>query len=66
MRKKGYRVCYVKTLAETHKDKGYARTRNFYKALGFNTLEIIYPYPGWDGFNPCQILAISLDQIKKL
>ena len=58
--KKGYRICYVKTLAETAKDKGYDKTRNFYKKLGFNTLEIISPYPGWSDNNPCQILAVAL------
>lgn len=50
-----YRVCEVKTLAETHPDVGYAKTRNFYKQLGFISLEIIYPYPGWDKDSPCQI-----------
>lgn len=57
---KKYKICYVKTLAETAKDKGYEKTRSFYQKLGFNTLEIISPYPGWDKDNPCQILAASL------
>ncbi len=57
---KGFRMCYVKTLAETVEDKGYERTRKFYKDLGFSTLEIIDPYPGWSAGNPCQILAASL------
>lgn len=56
----GYKICYVKTLAETAKDDGYFRTRVFYKKLGFNTLEIISPYPGWTKENPCQILAAGL------
>ena len=56
----GYKLCYVKTLAETVKDEGYSKTRAFYKKLGFNTLEIISPYPGWDKENPCQILAAKL------
>ena len=57
---KGYKICYVKTLAETAEDDGYSKTRAFYKKLGFNTLEIISPYPGWTKENPCQILASSL------
>jgi len=52
-----YKICEVKTLAETHKDKGYAKTRNFYKKLGFISLEIIHPYPGWDDDSPCQIFV---------
>jgi len=56
----GIEVCYVKTLAETSDDKGYALTRSFYKALGFYTLEIIDPYPTWEQGNPCQLLAARL------
>ena len=55
-----YKICEVKTLAETHKDKGYAKTRNFYKKLGFISLEIIHPYPGWDNDSPCQIFVKPL------
>jgi ribosomal protein S18 acetylase RimI-like enzyme len=58
--KQGFRICYVKTLAETIVDEGYTKTRKFYKKLGFNTLEIIDPYPGWSVGNPCQILAAPL------
>ena len=58
--KKGFRICFVRTLAETVKDTGYAKTRKFYKKLGFNTLVIIDPYPYWSPGNPCQILAVSL------
>jgi len=56
----GYKICYVKTLAETVVDPGYDKTRSFYKKLGFYTLEIISPYPGWTKDNPCQILAAAL------
>lgn len=56
----GFEVCYVKTLAETVEDEGYAKTRKFYKNLGFQTLEIIDPYPKWQSGNPCQILAARL------
>lgn len=50
-----HQVCEVKTLADTHPDLGYSKTRNFYKKLGFIPLEIITPYPGWGIDNPCQI-----------
>jgi ribosomal protein S18 acetylase RimI-like enzyme len=53
--KRKYKVCEVKTLAETHPDPGYVKTRSFYKKLGFVSLEIITPYPGWSDDNPCQI-----------
>ena len=58
--KKEYQVCEVKTLAETHPDLGYARTRNFYKKLGFISLKIIDPYPAWGKDNPCQIFIKKL------
>lgn len=58
--KEGFKICYVKTLAETIPDFGYEQTRKFYKKLGFYTLEIIDPYPSWDEGNPCQILAAAL------
>lgn len=59
----GFTVCYVKTLAETAEDEGYAKTRVFYKTLGFYTLEIIDPYPGWSEGNPCQVFAAALPLI---
>lgn len=52
-----YKICEAKTLAETDKDKGYAKTRSFYEKLGFISLEIIHPYPGWDKDSPCQIFV---------
>ena len=54
---KKYKVCEVKTLSEINPDPGYARTRSFYKKLGFIPLETIYPYPGWGEENPCQIFV---------
>jgi hypothetical protein len=55
-----YKICEVKTLADTHQDPGYSKTRNFYKKLGFVPLEIIHPYPGWGEDNPCQIFVKCL------
>ena len=57
MRLVGARLVKVKTLAETRPDEGYARTRRFYEKLGFFTVEIIDPYPGWGEGNPCQIMV---------
>lgn len=54
---KKYKACEVKTLAETHSDPGYAKTREFYKKLDFIPLEIISPYPGWSKDSPCQIFV---------
>ena len=54
---KRYKVCEVKTLSEINPDPGYARTRNFYKKLGFIPLETIHPYPDWGDGSPCQIFV---------
>lgn len=58
--RKHYKICEVKTLAETQPDEGYAKTRKFYIKLGFIPLEIIHPYPGWGEKNPCQIFVKCL------
>lgn len=50
-----YKVCEVKTLSEIDPDQEYAKTREFYKKLGFISLETINPYPDWGKNNPCQI-----------
>lgn len=45
------RFLQVKTLSPQHPDKGYAKTREFYQALGFVWLE---EFPDlWDAGNPC-------------
>jgi len=36
----GVRFLQVKTLADTHPDSGYAKTRSFYSACGFEPLEV--------------------------
>ena len=63
---KGFSVCQVKTLAETVPDEGYAKTRDFYKKLGFIPIEIIDHYPGWGSENPCQILVKFIKNRKDL
>ena len=52
-----YALCETKTLSEINPDPQYARTRSFYKKLGFIALETIDPYPGWGKDNPCQIFV---------
>jgi len=52
---KKYPICEMKTLSEINPDPEYARTRKFYKKLGFIPLETISPYKDWGKDNPCQI-----------
>lgn len=59
---KNFKICKVKTLAEISNNKGYKKTRNFYKKLGFISLEIIQHFPGWKKDNPCQIFVKFLKQ----
>jgi ribosomal protein S18 acetylase RimI-like enzyme len=44
----------VKTLSEINSDKNYAKTRDFYKKMGFN--ELITLTEMWDENNPCLIM----------
>lgn len=53
-----YKICEVKTLSESDDYEPYQKTREFYKRLGFISLETINPYPGW--IDPCQIFVKSL------
>jgi GNAT superfamily N-acetyltransferase len=50
----GCRVLQVKTLGATHPDPGYARTRAFYRGVGFLPLEETTEL--WPG-NPCLIMV---------
>lgn len=54
---KNYKICLVKTLAETHPDPGYEKTRMFYKKHDFITIDIIDLYPSWGAGNPCELLV---------
>ncbi len=49
-----YEFLQVKTLDESHPDIYYARTREFYKAVGFKPLESLPELWGED--NPCLIM----------
>lgn len=50
----GVAYLQVKTLSPTHRDKGYADTRAFYRALGFQPLEEFKKL--WDEANPCLLM----------
>lgn len=55
LRQQGIEFFQVKTLAPSHPDPGYTRTRAFYAALGFRPLEILPLL--WDADNPCLIMV---------
>ncbi len=46
----GIRFLQVKTLADTHPDVGYKKTRAFYRSCGFERLEVFPTL--WDPDNP--------------
>jgi ribosomal protein S18 acetylase RimI-like enzyme len=48
----------VKTLGPSHSDESYARTRAFYTAMGFRSLEEFKQI--WDEHNPCLIMIKKL------
>ncbi|HPH94833.1 MAG TPA: GNAT family N-acetyltransferase [Anaerolineaceae bacterium] len=58
LREQGVEYFQVKTLADTHPDPGYARTRQFYLGMGFRPLEIFPDY--WDKDNPCLMMIKKL------
>ena len=58
LRQRGVEYLQVKTLSPAHRDPGYARTRQFYLAMGFRPLE---EFPElWGPENPC------LQMVKRL
>lgn len=51
----GVEYLQVKTLAPTHPDPGYAKTRGFYEKMGFRPLEV---FPNlWNEENPCLMMV---------
>ena len=59
LRKKGVKYLQVKTLSDSHPDEGYALTRAFYRAVGFQPLE---EFPTlWDENNPCLLSVKYLE-----
>ena len=56
----GVMILEVKTLAPGTSSVGYQATRRFYESHGFEILEIIDPFPGWNPGNPCAIYVKPL------
>ncbi len=50
----GYKLLQVKTLDASHPDPGYAKTRLFYKGMGFLPVECFPTL--WGEENPCLLL----------
>ena len=48
----------VKTLDESSSDKNYAKTREFYKAMGFRELECFPEL--WGEHNPCLVMVMHI------
>ncbi len=58
LHQQGVEYLQVKTLSSAHPDKGYAKTRLFYEAMGFRPLE---EFPTlWDEANPCLLMVKKL------
>lgn len=55
LRSRGVQVLHVKTLASSHPDPFYARTREFYRALGF--YRVLETTAFWGPENPSLVLA---------
>jgi len=58
LRKQEIEYLQVKTLAPSNDDPNYAKTRAFYMAMGFRSLEELTQI--WDEANPCLIMIKRL------
>jgi len=58
LRDLGVQFLQVKTLSDSHPDEGYAKTRAFYRAVGFHPLEEFKTL--WGEANPCLLLVKNL------
>ena len=58
-RENDIKMMLVKTLDFSSPDAGYARTREFYLAMGYIPLQVLEGY--WDENNPCLLLGKCLD-----
>ena len=58
LKKKDMKFLTVKTLSASHPDKGYAKTRKFYEAVGFVPLEEFMTL--WGKENPCLFMVKEL------
>ena len=59
----GVEFFQVKTLDESRECDHYKKTRIFYKSLGFKEFEVFPTL--WDEFNPCLLMAKSLNQLNQ-
>lgn len=59
LQQQGTEYLQVKTLAASHPDKHYARTREFYLAMGFRPLEEFKTL--WNEDNPCLLMVKYLE-----
>ncbi len=58
LRQQNIEYLQVKTLGPSHPDNHYARTRAFYRAMGFRPLEELKTL--WDEANPCLLMVKRL------
>ncbi|MEG2017783.1 MAG: GNAT family N-acetyltransferase [Clostridium sp.] len=58
-RENGVEFLQVKTIDGASPDKNYAKTRKFYKAIGFKELECIPEI--WGEYNPCLIMIMKIN-----
>ena len=56
---RGIAFLQVKTLDESHPDRHYAKTRAFYKKMGFKKLEVLSTL--WGEANPCLVMIKYID-----
>jgi len=57
--KQGFSYLMVKTLADTHPDLNYTKTRKFYEKIGFVPLQVLNEL--WGKENPCLLMIKRLD-----
>lgn len=57
-KEKGFEFLQVKTLDGSNPDSSYAKTRNYYQALGFRPLECLPVL--WGESNPCLIMIMAV------
>lgn len=58
-KEEGVTFLQVKTLDEAHPDPYYAKTRAFYKGMGFKKLEVLLPL--WGEANPCLMMIQHIE-----
>lgn len=61
--KQDFSYLMVKTLADTHPDPNYARTRKFYEKIGFVPLQVLDEL--WGKENPCLLMIKRLNRAER-